>query len=251
MSGHSKWSKVKHQKAVTDAVKGKIFTKLSNAIINAVISSGRNPDPDTNFKLRLIVERSRHMNMPKDKIEHAIARAVGDEEAVVLQEAIYEGFGPSGVGILIEVLTDNKQRTVVEIKNVLERGGGNLATAGAVSHLFQHVGLITVDKKGKLYDMVMEDAIQTGAIDIKDESDGYEIFTLPTDLHKIKIAMEDKEYTIVSSELIFRPTITIPFNDHSTASQILKLIESLEEMDDVQKVFCNFDIPLKLMTVIT
>jgi YebC/PmpR family DNA-binding regulatory protein len=242
MSGHSKWSTIKHQKEATDAVRGKIFTKLANAIIIAV-KQGEGSDPQSNFKLRLMIEKARELNMPKDNIERAIERAKGKIEGAGITEAIYEAFGPGGVGIIIETASDNKQRTVAELKNILERGGGVLATTGAVSHFFQLVGLITVTPVTKSSDQIMQAALDTGAIDLEESPNLVEIYTNPKDLHEIKMTMEKKGIPVSSFELFYRPTTTVPINDSQTASSILKLLSSLEEMEDVQKVFANFEIP--------
>lgn len=242
MSGHSKWSTIKHQKETTDAVRGKIFTKLANAIIIAV-KQGGGSDPQSNFKLRLMIEKARELNMPKDNIERAIERAAGKIEGAGITEAIYEAFGPGGVGIIIETASDNKQRTVAELKNILERGGGVLATTGAVSHFFQLVGLVTVTLGTKSSDQIMQAALDVGAIDLEESPNLVEIYTNPKDLHEIKMAMEKKGIPVSSFELFYRPTTTVPINDSQTASSILKLLSSLEEMEDVQKVFANFEIP--------
>lgn len=243
MSGHSKWSKVKHQKETLDASKGKLFTKLANAITIAVKQSGGIADPGSNFKLRLIIDKAKSLNMPKDNIERAIQRAAGKGEGIDLQEVVYEAFGPGGVGIIIEATTDNKQRTVSEIKNILERGGGGLAASGSVSHLFKLVGLINITRENHPFDKIMEAAINSGAIDIEDTDKIVEVYTLPADLHKIKEALKGAGFSVASFELFYRPTTTIPVNSPATAKQILKLLADLEELEDVKSVFANFDIP--------
>lgn len=247
MSGHSKWSKIKHQKGATDAVKGKIFTKMANAIINAVGSGGGNPDPETNFKLRLAVEKARSMNMPKEKIERAIERAAGGTAETALEETIYEGFGPNGVGILIETLSNNKQRIVSELKNIFDKGGGSLATTGAVSHYFQHVGLVRIEKKNKTMDQVFEEAVLVGAQDIEEADDAYEIYTNASDLHRVKQELEQKGFIVSSSELYFRPVVTVPIDNVVKVKELFALLETLEELDEVQKVFSNFDVADELI----
>ncbi|MBI4991336.1 YebC/PmpR family DNA-binding transcriptional regulator [Candidatus Gottesmanbacteria bacterium] len=242
MSGHSKWSKVKHQKETTDAAKGKVFTKFANAITIAV-GEGGSPDPNFNFKLRLAIDKARSYNMPKENIERAIERARGGEEGGTLQEAVYEAFAPGGVGVIIEAATNNKQRTVSELKNILERGGGVLAASGSVSHFFKYVGLITVAKDKKSFDEIMEAAINAGATDISDAGEYVEIFTEPSSLHKIKEALIAFGLSVSSSELDYHPITTIPIEKKETAAQILKLLSAIEDMDDVQKVYANFDIP--------
>lgn len=241
MSGHSKWSKVKHQKEATDAVKGKAFTKCANAIIIAVKEGGTS-DPESNFKLRLAIEKAREYNMPKDKIEKAIERASGAGEGGSMEQVVYEAFGPGGIGIIIEAVTDNKQRTVSALKNILERSGGVLATTGAVSHMFQYTGLINIPKQNKSFDTLLEQAISAGASDIEDLGESVDIYTTPSDLHKVKSIME-KQLPINSYELYYRPSVEIRIDDKNKAENILKLISNIEEYEDVHKVYANFDVP--------
>lgn len=248
MSGHSKWSKVKHQKEATDAVKGKIFTKLANAIIIAVKQGGGIADPGGNIKLRLAIEKARASNMPREKIERAIERGKGSALEDNLEESLYEGFGPNGVGIIIETASNNKQRTVAELKNVLERHGGRLATSGSVAHLFNFVGLITVSKNGKTFDDIMAQAINAGAIDLEDLGNTVDIYTNHADLHKVKEILSAGGLSISASELFYRPNTTIPVSDQASAKKVLSLLNNLEEVEDVQKVFANFDIPDELLT---
>lgn len=243
MSGHSKWSKIKHQKESTDGAKGRIFTKLANTIIIAVKAGGGVTDPGGNIKLRLAIEKAKSANMPKDNIAKAIERGKGTDASDNLEEALYEGFGPKGIGIMIETATNNKQRTVAELKNTLERGGGRLATCGSVAHLFDLVGLITVSKEGKSFDQIMEAAINVGAIDLEDLGNTVDIYTNHSDLHKVKEALFTCGLSISSSELFYRPNTTIPITDQAAAQKILSLLASLEEIEDVQKVYANFDIP--------
>lgn len=242
MSGHSKWSKIKHQKQATDAVKGKIFTKFSNAIMIAVREGGGS-DPVSNFKLRLVMEKARSYNMPKDNIQRAIDKATGGNTANQMQEVVYEVFGPGGVGIIIEAVTDNKQRTVSEIKNHLERNGGILASTGAVSHFFKYVGLINIKKGTKTFDEIMEKALEYNATDLAESEEGIEVYTLPADLHKIKEALISYGFPVFDAALIYKPVSLIPVADKAIAQHILKLLSSIEELDDVHNVFANFDIP--------
>lgn len=246
MSGHSKWSKIKHQKETADASKGKLFTKLTSAIIIAVKESG-NSDPESNFKLRLAIEKGKSFNMPKENILRAIEKGKGSGDSQNLQQVMYEAFGPKGVGIIIEAATDNRQRTIAEIKNVLERGGGVLTASGAVSHFFQYVGLISIVKGSKSYDEIMETAVNTGAIDIEDIGDTVEIYTEPKDLHRIKEEMVKKGMDISSFELYYRPLNIIAIASQDDAKSILRLMSNLENIEDVQKVSANFDIPDKFL----
>lgn len=242
MSGHSKWSKIKHQKESTDTTKGKIFTKLANAIIIAVKTGGGITDPGGNIRLRLAIEKAKSANMPKDKIARAVERGKGSDQNDNLEEALYEGFGPFGIGILIETTTNNKQRTVSELKNTLERGGGTLATSGSVTHFFNFVGLITVNKEGKSFDQILEIAINVGAIDAEDTGNTIDIYTNHADLHKVKEELLKYGLTIQSCELYYRPIITVAITDQQIAQKILSLLTTLEEIEDVQKVHANFDI---------
>ncbi|OGG02998.1 hypothetical protein A2W14_04460 [Candidatus Gottesmanbacteria bacterium RBG_16_37_8] len=240
MSGHSKWSKVKHQKEATDSVKGKLFTKFANAIIIAVKEGGGMTDPNSNFKLRLAIDRAKSINMPKENIQRAIDRAKKSDKDTEISEGVYEAFGPKGIGILIEAATDNKMRTVAELKNILERSGGVLATSGAVSHLFNQVGLIEVKKTGKSYDKVLENALEGGAIDIEESEEVYNIFTNPNDLHKVREYLVSVGLTIESFELYFKATSEIEISKKEDIDKIEKLLETIEEREDVQRVFANY-----------
>lgn len=247
MSGHSKWSKVKHQKEATDAVKGRIFTKLANAIIIAVRQGGGLTEVSDNIKLRFAVEKAKHANMPKDKIDRAIERGRGGGTEDNLEEVLYEGFGPEGIGIMIETATNNRQRTVAEIKNTLERHSGRLATSGSVAHLFQNVGQISVAKGDKTYEYVMEKAIEAGAVDLEEIGGIAEIYTQHSDLHRVKEELVKNGLVISSFELIYRPITLIPISEKNAAKKVLELMDGLESIDDVQKVYANFDIPDEFM----
>jgi len=244
MSGHSKWSKVKHQKAITDSARGKIFTKMANAITIAT-REGESSDPNTNFKLRLAIEKARSYNMPKENIQRAIEKATHSGNADGLNSVLYEAFAPFGIGLIIEANTDNKQRTVSQIKNTLERGGGVLATRGAVSHLFEQRGKITVIGAG---DDIMEEAIDKGAIDLEEAGENeIQVFTHPADLHRMKQALEDKSVAVKDASLVYHPTTSIPVSTKSEAQKILSLLDALENLDDVTNVFVNVDIPDELL----
>lgn len=247
MSGHSKWSKIKHQKGTTDVVKGKIFTKLANAIIIAVKQGSGVTDPLGNIRLRFAIEKAKNANMPKEKIGRAIERGKGSAIEDNLEEAVYEGFGPGGVGIIIEVASNNKQRTVSELKNTLEKSGGRLAISGSVTHLFQLVGLIVVAPGVKTMDQIMENAINAGATDLEEVEKLIDIYTAHDDLHKVKDALIKNGLAVSSAELFYRPVTMIPIPDASSAKQVLHLLTALEELEDVQKVYANFDIPDDLL----
>lgn len=243
MSGHSKWSKIKHQKEVTDAAKGKVFTKIASAIIIAVREGGGITDPEANLRLRLAIEKARSCNMPKENIKRAIERGKRTGGEGQLEQVVYEAFGSKGVGIIIETATDNKQRTVAEIKNVLERGGGVLATSGAVAHFFQLMGLINVSRGEKTFDEVMEAAINAGAVDLEDANDVIEVYANPTDLHKVKEELSKNGFFVSSFELFYRPKTVVPIETREEGKKFLELLAALEEIDDVQKVSANFEIP--------
>lgn len=243
MAGHSKWAKVKHQKKLTDAVKSKIFAKLTKAITLAVKQGGRVTDLVSNFHLRLAVDRAKSFNMPKENIQRAIDRAAKGKSAQNMEDIIYEAFGPAGVGIIMETATDNKQRTVAQIKQILDRGGGHLATTGAVSHLFELVGQILVLKDGKGTDELMEMALEVGAYDFEDMDDTVAIYTEPKSLHKIKEKLSSLDLKVSSTELIYRPKTTVSLRDSDKINKLLKLVVSLEEIEDIQRVHTNFDIP--------
>jgi YebC/PmpR family DNA-binding regulatory protein len=247
MSGHSKWSKVKHQKEVTDAVRGKIFTKMSAAIAIAIREGGGITNPNDNFKLRLTMEKARSVNMPKENIERVIERAKAAGGSA-LETVVYEAFLPGGVGAIIEATTDNHQRTVAAVKNTLDRNGGVLASSGAVSHLFAYVGKIIVALGNKSSDQLMEDALNAGAIDIEGGDGEGTVVVQPTDLHKVKVALEKAGYTVISAELTHTPTTLVPVTETDVVKRVLRLLELLEDLDDVQRVSANFDIPDSLLT---
>lgn len=237
MSGHSKWSKVKHQKAVNDVVKSSQFTKASRAITVAVTEGGGLTDPDMNFRLRLAIDKAREVNMPKDKIERAIERAkgVGGE---TYERILFEGYGPFGVALLIESMTDNRNRTVSAVKNVLERAGGSMASPGAVSFLFKKTGLIHFPKANLSYDQALDLALSIGAEDVTEFTDGYE-FSSPSDkLSVVTSELVRQGIVVESSRLSMVSFVPLELNE-SQEAMIRKLVESLLELDDVQDVATN------------
>lgn len=247
MSGHSKWSKVKHQKEASDVTKGKIFTKLANAITIGVKQGGGIVDTNSNIKLRLAIEKAKEFNMPKEKIAKAIERGTGSAKENDIEEVVYEAFGPQGVGIIIETTTENNQRTVANIKNTLERNNGRLGSSGSVSYLFEYVGMIKISKNGKSFENIMQAAIDSGAQDIEDGDEAVEIFTTPRDLHKVKEALIKIGLSVTSAKLYYRPKTTIAIQNSVIAKQILSLIHFLEELEEVQKVYANCDIAAGLL----
>lgn len=242
MSGHSKWAQIKRQKGAADIKRGQMFTKLANAIIIAVRQGGGITEPEANFKLRLAVDRARSFNMPKENIERAISKARGKLEGVELGEVTYEGFAPGGVAVIVEAVTDNKQRTAAEIKNMFEKRGGTLGTPGAVSYQFKQEGLITVKKNGKSLDDIFLIAADAGAEDVEDADDTVFVYTQSQELRNVKEELLKKGFTVIDAELTRKPLNTVSITDRATAEKTLSFMEKIEELDDVQKVYSNFDI---------
>ena len=238
MSGHSKWSTIKRQKGVTDAKRGQIFTKLAREIIVAVRESGDNPE--SNFRLRLAIQKARDNNMPLDNIERAIKRGSGQIEGAILVEMVLEGYGPSGVAILVQALSDNRNRTLQEVRNIFTRQGSNLGEAGCVAWLFDSRGLITVETNGKDAEELALEAIDAGAEDVKIENNYVEIYTKPTEFEKVRGALEANNITVASAELSMIPKTTVELEEKA-ALQTLRLLDKLEELDEVQHVSSNAD----------
>ena len=246
MAGHSKWAQIKRKKGVTDAKRGQLFTKLGRELAVAARQGG--PNPDENPALRLAVERARQNNMPKDNIQRAIERATSAAAADQLQEVRYEAYGPGGAALLIDSLTDNRNRTVSEVRAALTRAGANMAESGAVAWQFQHKGVIGVDlEEGADADDVALAAIDGGAEDVAVEEGLVEVITEPGDLHATRQAVESAGVAVGNAELVMRPTTMIEVGE-SHARQLLRLIDALEELDDVQRVFTNADFPDAVMS---
>jgi YebC/PmpR family DNA-binding regulatory protein len=236
MSGHSKWSKVKHQKATTDVVKAAAFTKASRGITLAVRQGGGISDPEMNFKLRLAIEKAKAVNMPKENIERALEKGKG-VGAGDIEQVLYEAFGPYGSAMLIEAATDNKQRTVSKLKNILEHHGGTLAAQGAVSYMFKQSGVIVVPKF-QSYDEMLNLALELGADDLSEFDMVYEVYTKATELAKVKKQFEAKKVSIENSELVMLPInpITLIQSSYALAEA---LVDQLNEIEDIQNVFTN------------
>lgn len=237
MSGHSKWSKVKHQKAVTDVVKAAAFTKASRAITIAVREGGGVVNPDMNFKLRLAVEKARAVNMPRENIERAIEKAKGQDQNS-LEQIVYEAYGPHGVAFMIEAATDNRQRTVSEVKNALSQFGGTIATQGAVAFMFVRRGVVVVQKGTHTFDAIMELALDAQAEDVIEMGEEVELYSTDVGLMSLKDAMEKAGYTVTASEVVYRPMTTLPVQEEQEKT-IEELVEKLEDLADVQRVFTN------------
>lgn len=242
MSGHSKWATIKRQKGAADIKRGKAFTKLANTITIAVREGGNVTDPNDNPRLRIAVEAARASNMPKDNIERAIQRARGRQGETV-EEVVYEGFGPGGFSVIVEAVTDNKQRTISDIKNVFDKNGGNLGSSGTVSYQFSQIGCITVDKSGKSLDDIFLIAADSGAEDVEDAGAEVLIYTAPHDLTRVRDAVADGGLSILSAGLTRKPMILVTLTDRNIIEKALSFMEKLEDLDDVQEVYANFDIP--------
>ncbi len=236
MSGHSKWSTIKRQKGVADAQRGAVFTKISKEIIMAAKAGGG--DPAANFRLRLILQKAKEANMPNENIKRAIERATGGGDGVDLQEITYEGYGPAGTAVIVEAATENRNRTVAEVRNVFARTGGNLGENGSVGWIFESRGVISVTPNGKDPDEVALYAIDAGAEDVQVGDDSIDVYTQPTDLEAVKKALEDNGVAVASAETARVPKTTVQL-DEKDAIQTLRLVEKLEALEDVQKVYFN------------
>jgi YebC/PmpR family DNA-binding regulatory protein len=239
MSGHSKWSSIKHKKALKDARRGKQFTKFIKEITVAARLGGG--DINANPRLRTAVMTARQNSMPSDNIERAIKKGTGELEGVTYDEVTYEAYGPGGVAILVQALTDNKTRTVSELRNVLDKFGGNLGTAGSVAWMFQKRGLLTVERAGADEDRVMEVALEGGADDVREAGDILEVLTAPEQFEGVKAALDKAGVAVASAEVTMMPQSTVPIAGKA-AEQMIRLLESLEDHDDVQTVSSNMDI---------
>jgi YebC/PmpR family DNA-binding regulatory protein len=248
MSGHSKWSKIKRKKGSADAARGRLFSKLIKAITIAAKHGGG--DPESNARLRTAIDEAKSNNMPWDNIERAIKRGTGKLEGQTLEEVTYEAYGPAGVAILIEVVTDNRNRATSEIKHVLARQNGSLGTAGSVAWQFQAQGIITVNAKKYDEDTIIAYALEGGATDVKTEEETYQIITGPETYAKVRDILQNNNIEIISSELTKIPQNTIPLGGRE-AEKVLKLYEALDGVEDVQQVYANFDIPEEVMEKIS
>lgn len=243
MSGHNKWSSIKHKKAATDAKRGKLYTRITKEIILAAKLGGG--DPDANPRLRTAIITARGANMPRDNIDRAIKRGTGDIEGVTYEEITYEGYGHNGVGIVVETMTDNKNRTVSDIRHMFSKFGGNLAETGAVSWNFDLKGYFQVPREGKDEEEFFMEALEAGADDVVTEDDYFEVYTAPGDFHTVLGIFEAAGYQVEEATLTRVPKNTINADD--VAEKLLKLIDMLEDLDDVQKVYANFELSDEVM----
>jgi YebC/PmpR family DNA-binding regulatory protein len=245
MSGHSKWAQIRRSKGVNDARRGQLFTRLGREIVVAVREGGSG-DPNANFRLRIAVQRARDANMPLDNIERTIKRAVGGSEGNNLEEITYEGYGPGGTAILVQTLTENRNRTVAEVRNAFNSTVGNMGENGCVDWLFEAKGIIEAELAGHDPDELSLEAIEMGADDVEPVNPDDEMLTIytdPSDLEKVRQALEGKKYKVLKSESTMLPKTRIELNDEKVAHQAIRLIEKLEDLDDVQNVYTNADFP--------
>ena len=246
MSGHSHWAGIKYKKAVIDAKRGKMWSKVARMIIVAAKSGGG--DPSANLALRYAIDKAKAVNMPKDTIEKAIKKGTGEVEGVNFEEVLYEGYGPSGVAIMVEALTDNRNRTTPEIKRIFERHGGSLGATGCVGWMFSKKGLITVSTENIDEDELMEIALAAGADDMKRTGSVYELTCDPAAYEELKKTLQEREIPTEVTDISMMPHNTVPITDVGTARKIISLMEAFEDHDDVQNTSANFDIPEEIMT---
>jgi YebC/PmpR family DNA-binding regulatory protein len=248
MSGHSKWHSIKHTKGAADANSGKLFAVLIRQIEVAARAGGG--DLDSNATLRTMVQKARDNSVPMDTIQRAIKRGTGEEEGVTYESVAYEGYAPGGIAVIVQALTDNRNRTSAEIKNLFSRNGGSFAEPGAVSWQFERKGIVNVDKAVD-EDELMLVAADAGADDVEDGGDAWNVTTPPTELHAVRTAIEDAGYKVASSDLTMVPTTTVEVGEESQAKTILRLMDALEDHDDVEAVYANFDIPDAMLEAVT
>ena len=242
MSGHSKWSSIKHKKGAADRKRGKLFSKLSRAIMVAAKEGG--PDPSANLALQNAVEKARGYSMPKDNIERAIAKGSGEAgDGAAWETVVYEGYGPEGVAVIVEALTDNRNRTASDVRHLFSKHGGNLGATGAVAWQFERRGVVLVGAEGVNEDELFLVAADAGADDVEPDGSTYQVSSAPEQLARVRQAIEAAGFTIESAELSMIPKVTVEIADESTARRVVRLVEGLEDNDDVQDVYANFDIP--------
>ncbi|HEX3806964.1 MAG TPA: YebC/PmpR family DNA-binding transcriptional regulator [Gaiellaceae bacterium] len=249
MSGHSKWSSIKHKKGAVDAKRGKLFSKLSRAIIVAAKEGGG--DPANNLALQNAIEKAKSYSMPRDNIDRAIAKGSGaDADADAFETIVYEGYGPEGVAVIVEALTDNKNRTAADVRHVFAKNGGNLGTAGAVAWQFDRRGVVVVPADGVDEDELFLAAVDGGAEDIERDGSVFQITSVPEQLAAVREAVEGSGFTVDSAELQLVPKTTVAVDDETKARQVMRLIDALEDNDDVQDVYANFDISEEVLEAV-
>jgi YebC/PmpR family DNA-binding regulatory protein len=249
LSGHSKWSSIKHKKGAVDAKRGKLFSKLSRAIIVAAKEGGG--DPANNLALQNAIEKARSYSMPKDNIDRAIAKGSGaDADADAFETIVYEGYGPEGVAVIVEALTDNRNRTAADVRHVFAKNGGNLGATGAVAWQFDRRGVVVVSGDGVDEEELLLVAADGGAEDISEDGDVFQVTSAPENLSAVRAAIETAGFTVDSAELQLVPKTTVAVEDETKARQVMRLIDALEENDDVQDVYANFDIPERVLEAV-
>jgi YebC/PmpR family DNA-binding regulatory protein len=248
MSGHSKWHSIKHKKGAADAARGKLFAVLIRQIEVAARSGGG--DPDSNATLRTMIQKARDNSVPVDTIQRAIKRGTGEEEGVTYEQVSYEGYAASGVAVIVQALTDNRNRTSAEIKNIFSRNGGSFAEPGAVSWQFERKGIVVVDRSVDEDELTLA-AADAGADDVQDLGETWQVTTPPTDLHAVRTAIEEAGIPVKSSDLTMIPTTTVALDAEATAKSVLRLMDALEEHDDVEAVYANFDIPDSVLEAVS
>ncbi|MGH2479260.1 MAG: YebC/PmpR family DNA-binding transcriptional regulator [Ktedonobacteraceae bacterium] len=250
MSGHSKWAQIRRSKGVNDARRGQLFTRLGREIVVAVREGGGG-DVNANFRLRIAVQRARDANMPMDNIDRTIKRAVGGADGANLEEIVYEGYGPGGTAMIVQTLTENRNRTVAEVRNAFNRNAGNMGENGCVDWLFENRGILEIELKGHDPDELSLEAIDLGADDVEpvDPTDEYiTIYTDPAELETIRQALEDNKYTILKAETSLLAKTRVDLSDEKVAHQVMRLVDRLEDLDDVQNVYTNADFPEEFAT---
>jgi YebC/PmpR family DNA-binding regulatory protein len=245
MSGHSKWSTIKRQKETTDQKRGQTFSKLARGIAVAARSGS---DPESNFKLRLLIEKAKAVNMPKDNIERAIDKGSGEGGEGKLEEIVYEGYGPAGVAVIVEAVTDNRNRTTAEIKNIFERGGGSLTGPGAVAYQFKKAGLITIKKTATPEEEILK-IMDLGVEDVEEVEDAVEVNVSPDKIEDIRGKLKETGFEVIGVEMVMEPKILVKVDDPGKATKVLNFMEALQSHDDIQQVYANFDIPAGLVNV--
>jgi YebC/PmpR family DNA-binding regulatory protein len=248
MSGHSKWHSIKHKKGAADAKRGKLFAVLIRQIEVAARAGGG--DPESNATLRTMIAKARDSSVPLDNIQRAIKRGTGEEEGVQYEAVTYEGYAPGGVAVIVQALTDNRNRTSAEIKNIFSRNGGSFAEPGAVSWQFERRGVVMVDKAVDEDELLLA-AADAGADDVQDGGDAWHVTTPPTELHAVRTAVEAAGYKVSSADLTMIPTTTVELSEESQAKTVLRLVDALEDHDDTEAVYANFDIPDAVLEAVT
>jgi YebC/PmpR family DNA-binding regulatory protein len=241
MSGHSKWATIKHKKGAADKARGKLFAKLIRQIEVAAREGGG--DTEANATLRTMVQKARDASVPTDTIDRAVKRGTGELEGVRYEPIMYEGYAPNGVAVIVDCLSDNRNRTGAEVRNIFTRNGGSFAEPGAVAWQFSRKGVLIIDKQGVTEDDLMLIAVEAGAEDIADQGDTWQITTEPGELHAVRTALDGAEIAIASADLTMLPTTSVPLETEGDARKVLRLVDALEDHDDVQNVYSNFDIP--------